>query len=153
MDIDGIAENRVREADGFFARGATYGGFVRLGEVLKFVNERATSGARDSWRDRILEKARPVNLETIQVEATDAASRISQMLSTAGTYDAYEIVLLLTLRIELESAEALLAALDRPRDFVPQTVDDDVRALRADKHNTKAYEAALGMLRRNWDSP
>jgi len=75
------------------------------------------------------------------------------MVSTAGAYDAYEIVLLLTIRIELESAEALLAALSQAADLVPSTVDDDLRALRADRQNKKAYQTALSMLRRNWGFP
>lgn len=153
MNADAIARDRVREADEFMASGATYSGFIRLGEVLRFVLVHTGGEARESWRETILKKARQADLATVRQDAISSAGRISRLLSTSGAYDIYDIVLLLTLRIQLESAESLLAALGHAMIQLPPSVDDDIRALRAAKQNRQRYQTALGMLRRNWGFP
>lgn len=153
MQHSEIMRSRLCEATELAEQGAAYAAFVRLGEILAEAARLTNPKSREHWQERILVESRRVHVDAVRGEALSNVARLLRIVSTAGAYDHYEIVLLLTLRVQLESAQVLLDALGHPELLVPPHLDDDLRALRDDPQNRTAYQAACHVAQRNWGFP
>jgi hypothetical protein len=145
--------SRLREVKELANQGAAYGAFVRCGEILAEAARLTDAESRELWRRTVFDQCRRLELDAVRGEALGNVSRLLRIVSSPGAYDKYEIVLLLTLRVQLESAQFLFDALGQVGTFVPPHLDDGLRALRLDPQNRTAYDAALQMARKNWGFP
>lgn len=126
------------------ASGAALSAVVLLGEVFVMAAPTTRNRALREVRARVTEDV----LLRASVEADRALKRILHVVSIGSTFNTDEIILLLTLRFEVELASPLL---DQPFDL--HRIDEELRGLARSAENHRSFAAALSTIRRNWRVP
>ena len=129
--------------------GAPFSALVRLGEVLAVADEELP-GATAAVRDH----ATPAVVEAAAIEAVGIRRRALRVLSIGTKFTWEELVLLLTMRIELELASSVMAlfGIDTSA-FDLGTLDAELRVVALSNENRARFASALATIRRNWAVP
>jgi hypothetical protein len=145
-----VLERVLPEYERLSSSGAALSAIVKLGAALAVADEADLRDARDAVRGH-------VTAATLEAAATDAAGvrgRALHVLSVGTTFTWDELVLVLTIRIELELASLVidLFGVDTGA-FNPSTLDATLRAVALSTENRVRFASALATIRRNWDVP
>lgn len=138
-----------------FGRGAPIYPAIRiLAEVFRCVSKLDASRQK-VWRDRIdAEELDDDALAAISAELDRQIFRVRRLLSIGDVWIFEEIVLLLTLRIEIELVIDFLLA----RGYISQCpdlkgVDTKLYKISREKSNKQAYAESRRAIRSNWGLP
>jgi hypothetical protein len=139
-----IAKARaLLEADALFSAA------VRLG-----ILESASVPLADSERERIRELLASVDSETLVEQSMDKADRLRRILAHGARFESEELVLALTLRVEI--AAALRCAVAFAQDSVLNVdlsdCDEALVKIANSSPNRNAYRKAISLIEKNWRS-
>ena len=143
--------SRFEEYRHFMESDAVCSAMVRLGEILH-CTQASDHQLKQKWTERIESQALGESAWNKAVAGVQAkAQRIAQILSTGGTYEFEEFVLILTLRIELELALEFL----RFRGLaVPEidlsALDADIEEVALSAPNKRLFDSARQRVKKNW---
>jgi len=95
-----------------------------------------------------------VIIETAVREAAGAVSRARKILSVGTKFEWEEIVLVLTIRTEVDAAASVLSAFGIHKSSLHLAdFDDELREIARSKENARTFASALVSIRRNWSMP
>lgn len=135
--------------------GAAYSALVRLGEIdncLRYgdlpeplVRKAHTAIHRAAISDEVLAKA--------SAEAKGNLARLKQMLSVGTRFTYEELLLAITMRVELELLEDFLRGRGMAVEFDARSLDDDLLEVARYHQNSSAFRSAQIAAKRNWGLP
>jgi hypothetical protein len=146
----GVLERVVPEYERLSSSGAAFSALVRLGEVLAVADDAEIHGARAAVRRH----ATAAVVEPAASEAVGVHGRAVRVLSIGTKFTWDELVLVLTMRTELELASMVLDLFGvdtSPLDLA--TLDAELREVASSTENRARFASALATIRRNWDVP
>lgn len=108
----------------------------------------------DRWRDRIRnENFSSKEMQTVVHRSKAAAERLQRILDVAGSFQYEELMLLLTLRIELELVNDLFTRRTGSVAVEMKAVDDEIFDVAQSKTHSSTFAKAQVSVRRNWGLP
>jgi hypothetical protein len=130
--------------------GAAFSAVVKLGTVLAMADEEELHDATAAVRDHVTAAV----IEAAATEAVGVRGRALRVLSIGTKFSWDELVLVLTMRIELELASSVMAlfGIDTTA-FDLGTLDAELREVGSLKENRVRFASALATIRRNWGVP
>jgi hypothetical protein len=135
--------------------GAIYSASVRLGEIancLRFAQ--LASDLASKWSGALKRVTMsPDMIQAVREEARTKAERLGRMLHGDSSMTYEEMLLLITIRVELEMLFAFLA--ERRIGDLPDlsSLDADLSAAACSPKNAAAYVTAQESARKNWGLP
>jgi hypothetical protein len=91
--------------------------------------------------------------EAAIAEAIKNASRLQRMLSIGTTFTYEELMLAITIRVELQLLSQFLASGGEAPDFHFLDIDDELWRVAGHPENASAFRSAQTEARRNWGAP
>jgi hypothetical protein len=136
----------VAELQRLAAGGAAFSAVAMLGEVLAIAGDEEYDAAGAAVRGH----ADVALVEAAVAEATAVRRRASHILSIGTSFTWDELVLVLTMRMQLELAFRVfdLFGIDTGA-FDPATLDAELREVAQSKENARRFASALATMRRN----
>ena len=130
--------------------GLSFDAISKLGEVLAVADESEVHAAKATVRNHVT----AAMAEAAVPEAIAVRSRVLRVLSIGTEFQWEELVLVLTLRVQLDLALAVmdLFGVDATS-FDLTTLDSDLREVALSKQNRRYFMTALATMRRNWGIP
>lgn len=105
-------------------------------------------------RAEISSRVDPTVVARAAVEAAAVQRKARQILSIGVQFDGDEIMLVLTMRMQVQVAEGVAALFDMDlTGFACKELDEDLRALASSKGHRRAFASVLATMRRNWHIP
>lgn len=147
------APSLFEEYDERVASGAYLAAIVKLGELLKWDKSAQYKShiRRLELEHQIRTHVDPDVLRNAQTKAVDARKQAIKILSFGTKFTWDELVLILTLRIQLELASAVMALWDvEPSFFDLPGLDSEIREVAMCRVNRRAFASALQTIRKNW---
>lgn len=146
-----VLEKKWKEYENLFARGEIYGAFLRLAAISASLDG-LEPGLRAEFKKRC-ENA-PLSsrmLDSITTGIQTDRQRIRRILSIGKTWTGEELVLVITMKVEIDSATSFL----EDRGFeVPEEIPDSValiiQRVATSKRNRRAFDNARLLVRTNW---
>jgi hypothetical protein len=137
------------------AAGAAYAALVRLGEIDNILNQNeGHDPAVQKWKLSVGQAQIPDAMrEAAIAEAFKSVSRLRRMLSIGTTFVYEELMLAITIRVELELLSRFLAQRGTAPDFHLLAIDDELRRVAVHHENASAFRSAQTAARRNWGAP
>lgn len=144
------------EYDERVAVGAHLAAVVKLGEILRLHQNNHQGGSVQihELERQIRACVQPEVLQKAEVEAADAWIRAMRILSVGAEFTWEELVLVLTLRIELELVSMVMALFGmeaKARDL--SAIDFELREVARSSANRRSFSSALQTIRKNWGIP
>lgn len=135
----------------FQARGAVGSAFISLAEIFHVLGKHPQAiGPNSDSLDRIKQTAKTLSKDGVRSELLRKYAQLRQILSVPGAYNEDEILQILTLRIEVELAEALLNFLNWPAQISDAILDDEIHRALCEPENIRPRNDAIRLIRRNW---
>lgn len=141
-------EARFKEYDKWCAANAPFAAVCALGKGL-----RGTAGTeRDLFLSELKRRVQPEVLSGAAAEAAASWRRVMQILSIGSKFDEDELLLVLTLRQQIELVIVILTTFGisaEPIDLA--TSDAELCEIARSSENRRAFMSALASIRRNAD--
>jgi len=139
----------------FRSKGEAYSAITQLAglENVVFFGTLEVS-VRDRWRSRVVnEKLSPAEMEVALTSAKVTVERLKRILGVGGRFEYEELMLLLTLRIEVDLVNELLVRRTGVAAAETVTIDEDLVDLMQSTNHSSAFANAQAAARRNWGIP
>jgi hypothetical protein len=143
-----VLETALPEYERLSSSDAALSAVVKLGEVLAVADEADRPRASDAVRGHVT----AATLEAAATEAVGVRGRALRVLSVGTTFTWEELVLVLTMRIELELASLVMALFGVDTGaFNLSTLDAELSKVALSAENRGRFASALASIRRNWN--
>jgi hypothetical protein len=153
--IELVLAGRWAEYQRLRAASASYSALVRLAEmdnVLEYQDDH--DPVFQKWKLTVGEAQIPDAMRGAAIaEAVKNVSRLQRMLSIGTTFTYEELMLAITIRVELELFARFLAQRGDALDFHLSAIDDELRRVSGHHENASAFRSAQMAARRNWGAP
>ena len=145
---------RFIEYQYFFSERAYYPALKRLAQIYHCL-PKMDKAERVKWEARLGEAT--VTREFIAAAKTGMAeelSQIRQILSVGSTWNDDEILLILTMRIQIDLALSFVAEHSlRKVTIVTDDIDESIKRIAVSKENARAFDMAVALIKKNWGLP
>jgi hypothetical protein len=144
--------DRIRAA----ARGSrSYAAFVRLAEIDNVLSQDGVPWPiSHKWALIVQNETIPDEMyRNALAEAEQNVSRLKRMLSVGTNFTYEEMVLAITLRVELQLLAELLLKRRGAIEFAPDLADEDMQEVSGHSQNVCAFRSAKAAAKRNWGIP
>lgn len=151
--LEDALENRLAEYKSLLRQGAHASAFTRLAEVLNVVeHSELPNRVRYGLIGRVEEAAKSIGRESVQSGFEADLARIRKICSVGSRFNEDEVLLLLTIRVQLQLAGELYAHLGWSTEGL---ADPEIDSAMQDimRSNEKSTQKALGLARKNWGLP
>jgi hypothetical protein len=138
-----------------YKNGAVGAAFVSLAEIFHILLQKPIpSELKLDWEGCINRSADKLPIEKVCSELFHKYTQLGRILAVGGAYNEDEFLQILTLRIEIELAEALLIHLNWPHScFSHHNLDEAIHGALFDPQNARSRNTAVRLIRRNWGIP
>ena len=144
---------RFAEARKLLAKGAHYSGLVRLAEIENCAANAAIESESAALATKLLGQV-PVSSELMQLaiqETITEVRRLEKLLSGASPYEYEEVVLAITMGVQLELfAQFMKRRFPERIELDLHTVDELLRKLAESRPNKAVFASARSASKRNW---
>lgn|SRR5258708_2158858 len=153
--IEPVLAERWADYQRLRAAGAAYSALVRLGEIGNVLDHKdGHDPAVQKWKLTVGEAQIPDAMRGAAIaEAIKDVSRLQRMLSIGTTFTYEELMLAITIRVQLELLSQFLAQRGEAPDFHLSAIDDGLRRVAGHHENASAFRSAQTAARRNWGAP
>jgi hypothetical protein len=153
--IEPILTERWADYQRLRAAGAAYAALVKLGEIGNVLDHNeGNDPAVQKWKLSVGQAQIPDAMrEAAVAEAIKSASRLQRMLSIGTTFTYEELMLAITMRVELELLSEFLAQRGQTPEFHLSAIDDELSRVAGLHENASAFRSAQTAARRNWGVP
>jgi hypothetical protein len=150
-----LLQNRWTEYQRLLEVQAFYAALVRLAEMDNALSHDGTTWQFSrKWILTIQKETIPDEMyRKALAEAEQNVSRLKRMLSVGVNFTYEELVLAITLRVELQLLAELLMKKRGAIEFVPDLADEDLRKVSGYSQNVSAFRSAKAAATRNWGIP
>jgi len=152
---ENLLQNRWTEYQRLLEVRASYAALVRLAEMDNVLSQEGTT--RSISRKWILIVQKEMIPDEVYrkalAEGEQNVSRLKRMLSVGTNFTYEEMVLAITLRVELQLLAELLLKRRGEIEFAPDLADEDLREVSGYSQNVSAFRAAKATAKRNWGAP
>ena len=152
---ENLLQNRWTEYQRLLEVCASYAALVRLAEMDNILSqEGATWPISHEWP--LIVQKETISDEMYRkalAEAEQNVSRLKRMLSVGTNFTYEEMLLAITLRVELQLLAELLLKRRGAIEFTPDLADEDLREVFGYSQNVSAFRSAKAAARRNWGIP
>lgn len=154
-DLPKELQGRWAEYLHYLKAGAMYSAFVRLGEILNCLNHcRLPQGKVQEWRAMVLGTERTEEeIRSAQTEAKREAARMHDIMSVGSKFEYEELVLLITMRVELELLSEYLADRNVVAAVDGEALDRELGVIAKSAANAATFRSAQLAARTNWGIP
>jgi hypothetical protein len=154
FDLKKLLNEKFSEYMFFKSYEDTLGAFFRLGEIYNCV-PRLEKEERSHWLEVI--RKEKLNEQQIQLIKSDLERKVKEMEKLLAVFSDWifeEIVLILTIRIYVDLAIALLNELGYLEEsFDLKDIDAGIRDISKSKSSKHDFEASVNSIRKNWGLP
>ncbi|WP_028350377.1 hypothetical protein [Bradyrhizobium murdochi] len=152
---ENLLQSRWSEYQRLLAVHASYAALVRLAEMDNVLSqEGATWPIPHKWVVIVQNETIPDELyRKALAEAEQNVSRLKRILGVGTNFTHEEMVLAITLRVELQLLAELLLKRRGAIEFAPDLADEDLREISRYSQNVSAFRAAKATAKRNWGIP
>jgi hypothetical protein len=145
---DAVLKEVLPEYQRLSASGDALSAVAKLGEVLAVADKEESHRARVAVRSHVTADL----VEHAAAEAVRVRGHALHVLSIGSEFVWDELVLLLTMRMQLELASLVMDSFGIDTSaFDLATVDVELREVASSKQNRARFVSALATIRRNWD--
>jgi hypothetical protein len=147
--------DRWAEFERLYKAGATYSAFTRLGEIENYLGHRSPKGApAEKWRTRLREvRLSDADVGKARGGALESLERLTRMTSVGTRFSYEELLLAITMRVELEVFADFLKKRSLAVDLDTAAVDRDLVDLARSGENAATFRSAQNAARTNWGIP
>ncbi len=158
-ECEGVLAERWAEFERLYREGSIYSAIVRLGEIYNYLQH--TTSSRDvtqHWGD-ILRGVQLSKEDLTKAErnAKDNLERLKRMISVGTNFAYEELLLAVTMRVELQLFAEFLASRGLAVSVDATCLDEDLLDLAASTNTSSIFGSAQSAAKRNWgidlDSP
>lgn len=134
---------------------ASYAPLVRLAEIDNVLSQEGVPRPiSHKWALIVQEEKIPDEMyRKALAEAEQNVSRLKRMLSAETNFTYEEMVLAITLRVELQLLAEFLLKRRGAIEFAPDLADKDLREVAGNSQNVSALRSAKAAAKRNWGIP
>jgi hypothetical protein len=152
---ENLLQDRWTEYQRLLEVRASYAALVRLAEMDNVLSQEGTTRPISrKWILIVQKEMIPDEMyRKALVEAEQNVSRLRRMLSVGTNFTYEEMVLAITLRVELQLLAELLLKRRGEIEFAPDLADEDLREVSGYSQNVSAFRAAKATAKRNWGTP
>lgn len=133
-------------------RGAAGSALIKLGEIHNILRYTEVSDhVAQKWRQFARET--PISDEMRDEAVADATKMLSQLkriLSTGTRFEPEELILVITLRLELEILHEFLVERGVAADFAPDSADEEIVRVAPHPESAATFRASVSTTKRNW---
>jgi hypothetical protein len=154
-DIEPVLAERWADYQRLTAAGAAYSALVRLAEMDNVLDHQdGHDPVVRKWKRTVGEVQIPNAMRGGAVaEAMKDVSRVQRILSIGTTFIYEELLLVITIRVQLELLSQFLAQRGEAPDFHLSAIDDEMRRVAGYHENASAFRSAQTAAKRNWGAP
>ena len=152
---ENLLQNRWTEYQRLLEVRASYAPLVRLAEIDNVLSQEGVPWSiSHKWGLIVQEETIPDEMyRRALAEAEQNVSRLKRMLSAGTNFTYEEMVLAITLRVELQLLAEFLLKRRGAIEFTPDLADEDLREVSEYSQNVSAFRSAKAAAKRNWDIP
>jgi len=152
---ENLLQNRWTEYRRLLEVRASYAALVRLAEMDNVLSQEGTTWPISlKWVSIVQKETIPDEMyKKTLAEAEQNVSRLKRMLSVRTNFTYEELVLAITLRVELQLLAEFLLKRRGEIEFAPDLADEDLREVSGYSQNVSAFRAAKATAKRNWGIP
>jgi len=152
---ENLLQNRWTEYQRLLEVRASYAALVRLAEMDNVLSQEGTT--RSISRKWILIVQKEMIPDEVYrkalAEGEQNVSRLKRMLSVGTNFSYEEMVLTITLRVELQLLAELLLKRRGEIEFAPDLADEGLQEVSGYSQNASAFRSAKAAAKRNWGIP
>ncbi len=147
----GINTYRFKRVDGLLLQGDNFGAAVKLG-ALWSARMQSAETEYVALREQVLERLNRLDADRLRDEAFARRARLQRILSVGDTFEFEELVLALTLRVEVALVSFLLASLRSEAAFAVdfRECDDRLKEIARERTSAAAYRDATKAIDSHW---
>src|SRR4051812_31030861 len=152
---ENLLQNRWTEYRRLLEVRASYAALVRLAEMDNVLSQEGTTWPISlKWVSIVQKETIPDEMyKKTLAEAEQNVSRLKRMLSVRTNFTYEELVLAITLRVELQLLAEFLLKRRGEIEFAPDLADEDLREVSGYSQNVSTFRAAKATAKRNWGIP
>jgi len=152
---ENLLQNRWTEYRRLLEVRASYAALVRLAEMDNVLSQEGTTWPISlKWVSIVQKETIPDEMyKKTLAEAEQNVSRLKRMLSVGTNFTYEELVLAITLRVELQLLAEFLLKRRGEIEFAPDLADEDLREVSGYSQNVSTFRAAKATAKRNWGIP
>lgn len=145
--LDRVLSEALRLRDA----GAPYSALARLGAILNVI-PRLNGQSRAQWEQTLRAQSMP-EAAIVAGEVRRNSDRLRTTINVGDTWNADELVLILTIRVELELVGAYLRFMGRTVSFDLADVDEGIARIRGSPLHAALFRSVATSVGRNWGLP
>jgi hypothetical protein len=151
--LEDVLKNRFAEYESFAQKGANSSAFTRLAEILNVVlNSELSKRMHYDFLKRVEDAAKAIGKDAVHGDYEAKLLRLKKITSVGTDFNDDEVLLLLTLRVQLQVAAELYDHLGW-ESLGLSNPDIDVTIKRIMRTNEESSQTALALARKNWGLP
>lgn len=152
---ENLLQNRWTEYERLLEVRASYAALVRLAEIDNVLSQEGVPWPiSEKWALIVQKETIPDKMyRKALAEAEQNVSRLKRMLSVGANFTYEEMVLAITLRVELQLLAELLLKRRGAIEFAPDLADDDLQEVSGCSQNVSVFRSAKAAAKRNWGIP
>ena len=129
--------------------------FVHLAEIFHIITHQdLPNGVKDGWAETIVQVSKVLPHDDVCIDLAIKLGQLRQIVSVPGLFDEDEILLVLTLRVELEIAALFFDDLGWDSSQLQEdSVDKALRDILEDECNTAQRTSSIRLIQKNWGIP
>ena len=152
---ENLLQNRWTEYERLLEVRASYAALIRLAEIDNVLSQEGVPWPiSHKWALIVQKETIPDAMyRKALAEAEQHVSRLKRMLSVGTNFTYEEMVLAITLRVELQLLAELLLKRRGAIEFAPDLADEDLQEVSGYSQNVSAFRSAKAAAKRNWGIP